>query len=107
MSKQLTPVSFGTELLIAEMEQLPATWDSRSSDRNKQEQTYVYETSCKNLLKISVFLTNYSATMQACEPLHSLHILTMVGRVGANGSAACGNSYCPQRCRGAAEYRSW
>jgi len=66
-------------------------WDSRSSDRNNQEQTYVWETLCKNLLKIPVSLiTNFSATMQACElpPLHPLHLLTMVGRVAANSSAA-------------------
>ena len=91
MSKQLTPDSFDTELFITEMEQLPAMWDSRSSDRNNQEQTYVWETLCKNLLKIPVSLiTNFSATMQACElpPLHPLHLLTMVGRVAANSSAA-------------------
>jgi len=41
MSKQLTPDSFDTVLLITEMEQLPAMRDPRSSERNKQKQPYV------------------------------------------------------------------
>ena len=71
MSKQLTPDSFDTELFITEMEQLPAMWDSRSSDRNKQEQTCVWETLCKNLLKIAVSLFTNSF-VQRCKRVNFL-----------------------------------
>ena len=42
MSKQLTPVSFHMVLLITEMEQLPAIWDSVCllTEINKQEKMY-------------------------------------------------------------------
>jgi len=71
MSKHLTPDSFDTELFITEMEKLPAMWNSRLSDRNKQVQTYVWETLCKNLLKIHVSLfTNYF--VQQCKHVNLL-----------------------------------
>jgi hypothetical protein len=95
--------------IITELGQLPAMWDT-SSDRNKQEQTYVWETVQEFIADSCVsFYKFFCATMQACElpPLYPLHLLTMVGRVAANGSEARGNSCGPQRCRGVAEYRAW